>query len=77
MQTVEWENFYTVCSWIELNELITIVVEYLIVSKLGNILLLCKVIIKCMSFCTSDLLLLLLMNTPVQVQRRHTQSNNN
>jgi len=36
---------------IELHELITIVVEYLIVSKLGSILLLCKLIIKCMSFC--------------------------
>jgi len=38
MQTVEWENFYIVCSWTELHELITIVVEYLIVSKLGNIM---------------------------------------
>jgi len=55
MQTVEWENFYIVCSWTELHELITIVVEYLIVSKLGSILLLCKLIIKCMSMCMSDL----------------------
>ena len=55
MQTVEWENFYIVCSWTELHELITIVGEYLIVSKLGSILLLCKLIIKCMSLCTSDL----------------------
>jgi len=37
MQTVEWETFYIVCSWTELHELITIVVEYLIVSKLGSI----------------------------------------
>jgi len=38
MQTVEWESFYIICSWTELHELITIVVEYLIVSKLGSIL---------------------------------------
>ena len=50
MQTAEWENFYIVCSWTEFNELITIVVEYLIVSKLGSILLLLyELIIKCMS----------------------------
>ena len=55
MQTVEWETFYIVCSWTELHELITIVVEYLIVSTLGSILILCKLIIKCMSLCTSDL----------------------
>jgi len=31
MQTqtvVEWENFYMICSWTELHELIIIVVEY-------------------------------------------------
>jgi len=55
MQTVEWENFYTVCSWTELHELITIAVEYLIVSKLGSILVLCKLIIKSKSLCMSDL----------------------
>jgi len=55
MQTVEWESFYIVHSWPELHELITIVVEYLIVSKLGSILVLCKLIIKCMSLCMSDL----------------------
>jgi len=54
MQTVEWESFYIICSWTELQELITIVVEYLIVSKLGSILV-CKLIIKCMSLCMSDL----------------------
>ena len=36
MQTVEWESFYMTCSWTEMNELIIIVVEYLIVSKLGS-----------------------------------------
>ena len=36
MQTVEGGKFYTVCSWTELHELITIVVEYLIISKLGS-----------------------------------------
>ena len=55
MQTVEWESLYIICSWIELHELIAIVVEYLIVSKLGSILVLCKLIIKCMSLCMSDL----------------------
>ena len=54
MQTVDWENFYIVCSLTELLELITIVVD-LIVSKLGSILLVCKLIIKCMSLCMSDL----------------------
>ena len=49
MQTVEWESFYILCSWTELHELISIVVEYLIVSKFGSILVLCKLIIKCMS----------------------------
>jgi len=37
MQTVEWESFYIICSLTEPHELITIVVEYLIVSKLGSI----------------------------------------
>ena len=54
MQTVEWENFYTVCSLTELLELITMVVD-LIVSKLGSIILVCKLISKCMSMCMSDL----------------------
>ena len=34
MQTVEWEKIY-ICSWTELHEVI-IVVEHLIVSKLGS-----------------------------------------
>jgi len=38
----------------ELLELITMVVD-LIVSKLGSIFLVCKLIIKCMSMCMSDL----------------------
>ena len=54
MQTVEWENFYIVCSLTELLELITMVVD-LIVSKLGSIFLVYKLIIKCMSFYMSDL----------------------
>jgi len=36
MQTVEWESFYMTCSWTEMHELTIIVVEYLIVSKLGS-----------------------------------------
>jgi len=35
-QTVEWESFYMIHSWTKLHELIIIVVEYLIVSKLGS-----------------------------------------
>ena len=36
MQTVEWENFYTMCSCTELHELIINVVKYFIVSKIGS-----------------------------------------